>query len=282
MGGTTLSFDLGDLDGIPMPTDPIVPYIECVHDRIAVEIMRGCPWQCRFCQSTVIKRPLRIRSVETIVNAIRRGGLFSVVVDILPTPIADAAHVVLPAATAGEMNLTSMNGERRMRLSEKFMEPPGEAKADCLIAAEIANAMLRRQQASAIIAARSKIVAGAVSMVEMALEQLRDKHVVELDEEYERVAVHAAQIMGLRFAGVDMLEGNDGPLVMEVNSSPGLEGIEQATELDVAGASVRVIMGEAYGHVSPVMSYTPMVYLEYGIPRFPAVRLSPIATMTPR
>ncbi len=50
-------------------------------------------------------------------------------------------------------------------------------------APEIANAMLRRQQASAIIAARTKIVAGAVSMVEMALEQLSDKQVVELDEE---------------------------------------------------------------------------------------------------
>lgn len=61
---------------------------------------------------------------------------------------------------------------------------------------------------------------------------------VELDEEYERTAVRAAQIMGLRVAGVDMLEGNDGPLVMEVNSSPGLEGIERATELDIAGAII--------------------------------------------
>ena len=61
---------------------------------------------------------------------------------------------------------------------------------------------------------------------------------VELDEEYERTAVRAAQIMGLRVAGVDMLEGNDGPLVMEVNSSPGLEGIETATQLDVAGAII--------------------------------------------
>lgn len=59
---------IDDLDGIPLPRSPIVPYVECVHDRIAIEIMRGCPWQCRFCQSTVIKRPLRIRSVETIVN----------------------------------------------------------------------------------------------------------------------------------------------------------------------------------------------------------------------
>ena len=51
-----------DLEGIPLPTRPVVPFVECVHDRIAIEIMRGCPWQCRFCQSTVIKRPLRIRS----------------------------------------------------------------------------------------------------------------------------------------------------------------------------------------------------------------------------
>lgn len=60
---------ISSLEDIPLPTRPIVPYVECVHDRIAIEIMRGCPWQCRFCQSTVIKRPLRIRSVETIVDA---------------------------------------------------------------------------------------------------------------------------------------------------------------------------------------------------------------------
>lgn len=59
---------IDDLDGIPLPVRPVVPYVECVHDRIAIEIMRGCPWQCRFCQSTVIKRPLRIREVETIIQ----------------------------------------------------------------------------------------------------------------------------------------------------------------------------------------------------------------------
>ena len=58
-----------DLDAIPLPIAPVTPFVETAHDRIAIEIMRGCPWQCRFCQSTVIKRPLRVRSVETIVNA---------------------------------------------------------------------------------------------------------------------------------------------------------------------------------------------------------------------
>jgi radical SAM family uncharacterized protein len=58
-----------DLDSIPLPTRPVVSFVQTPHDRIAIEIMRGCPWQCRFCQSTVIKRPLRVRSVETIVQA---------------------------------------------------------------------------------------------------------------------------------------------------------------------------------------------------------------------
>ncbi len=58
-----------DFDAIPLPTKPIVPFVETTHDRIAIEIMRGCPWQCRFCQSTVIKRPLRVRSVEAIVQS---------------------------------------------------------------------------------------------------------------------------------------------------------------------------------------------------------------------
>src|SRR5207237_10623539 len=53
----------------PRPARPMVPFVESTHDRIAIEIMRGCPWQCRFCQSTVIKRPLRVRSVEMIVRS---------------------------------------------------------------------------------------------------------------------------------------------------------------------------------------------------------------------
>jgi ribosomal protein S6--L-glutamate ligase len=61
---------------------------------------------------------------------------------------------------------------------------------------------------------------------------------VELSPDFEEAAVRSAQIMGLKVAGVDMLEGADGPLVMEVNSSPGLQGIETATRLDVAGAII--------------------------------------------
>jgi len=60
---------LSDLDAMPFPCSPVVPNIECVQDRITLEIMRGCPYGCRFCQATKLKRPLRLRKVETIVAA---------------------------------------------------------------------------------------------------------------------------------------------------------------------------------------------------------------------
>ena len=61
---------------------------------------------------------------------------------------------------------------------------------------------------------------------------------IEIDPAFERTAIVAAQVMGLHVAGVDMLEGPDGPQVLEVNSSPGLEGIETATGVDVASAMI--------------------------------------------
>ena len=67
---------------------------------------------------------------------------------------------------------------------------------------------------------------------------------VELDPVFADTAVRSAQIMGLKVAGVDMLEGREGPQVMEVNSSPGLEGIEGATGLDVAGAIIDYMAGQ--------------------------------------
>ncbi len=65
--------------------------------------------------------------------------------------------------------------------------------------------------------------------------------VIKLSAKERSTAIAAAKAMGLRVAGVDLLRSNDGPVVMEVNSSPGLEGIERATELDVAGMIVEYL-----------------------------------------
>jgi len=121
-------------------------------------------WACNAFQTTLnaenyrqqlVKRSNTVReaigkvragAVEELVDAIydavtNQGGLFMTTIDLYPTKVAQASHLMLPGAHPGEMNLTSMNGERRMRLSERFMDPPGAAKADCLIAADIANAL---------------------------------------------------------------------------------------------------------------------------------------------
>jgi arsenite oxidase large subunit len=80
--------------------------------------------------------------VDVIYDACKnKGGMFIVGINLYPTTIAEEAQLLLPAAHPGEMNLTSMNGERRLRLSEKFMDPPGSARPDCLIAADIANTL---------------------------------------------------------------------------------------------------------------------------------------------
>jgi ribosomal protein S6--L-glutamate ligase len=68
---------------------------------------------------------------------------------------------------------------------------------------------------------------------------------VELDADFERTAVHAAEVLGLNIAGVDMLASVEGPMVLEVNSSPGLEGIERATGVDVAGAMIDFVLQNA-------------------------------------
>ncbi|MCB2170688.1 MAG: 30S ribosomal protein S6--L-glutamate ligase [Deltaproteobacteria bacterium] len=64
---------------------------------------------------------------------------------------------------------------------------------------------------------------------------------IRITPEERSTAVRAAKIMGLRVAGVDMLRSNHGPVIMEVNSSPGLEGIEKTTGKDVAGMVIAYI-----------------------------------------
>jgi len=97
----------------------------------------------------------------------------------------------------GELSLRGSASEVSARLKQEIQERLSEAGVEVIearishlaYAPEIANAMLRRQQASAIIAARQKIVEGAVGMVEMALESLSAKRVVELDEERKATMV---------------------------------------------------------------------------------------------
>src|SRR5262249_52977360 len=61
---------------------------------------------------------------------------------------------------------------------------------------------------------------------------------LHLPRMFRSAAIRAAKVMGLEVAGVDMLEAKSGPKILEINSSPGLEGIERATGIDIAGAVI--------------------------------------------
>ncbi|MGB5430394.1 ATP-grasp domain-containing protein, partial [Eudoraea sp.] len=66
-------------------------------------------------------------------------------------------------------------------------------------------------------------------------------NIIELTDEEENAALKAAKAMGLGVAGVDLLQSARGPLILEVNSSPGLEGIESATGKDIAGQIIKYV-----------------------------------------
>jgi ribosomal protein S6--L-glutamate ligase len=66
-------------------------------------------------------------------------------------------------------------------------------------------------------------------------------HIIEITDEEREMAINAAKIIGLDVAGIDMVRSNNGAKILEVNSSPGLEGIEAATGIDIAGKMIELL-----------------------------------------
>jgi radical SAM family uncharacterized protein len=142
-----------DFDAIPLPTKPVVSFVQTPHDRIAIEIMRGCPHQCRFCQSTTIKRPLRMRSVETIVQAAldsyRNTGTNEI--SLLSLSSSDYPHfeelvkrmheVFLPLGV--NVSLPSLRINHQLRTLPNLIQ--GVRKAGLTLAPEVARDDMREQ-----------------------------------------------------------------------------------------------------------------------------------------
>ncbi|WP_188152196.1 30S ribosomal protein S6--L-glutamate ligase [Teredinibacter waterburyi] len=106
-------------------------------------------------------------------------------------------------------------------LVQEFIKEAGGADIRCFVVGSRVVAAMKRQGAEGDF--RSNLHRGGSA------------EVIRLSKEERATAVNAAKIMGLNVCGVDILQSNNGPVVMEVNSSPGLEGIETATDKDVAG-----------------------------------------------
>lgn len=129
--------------------------------------------------------------------------------------------------TAAESVLEAFNGlKARVIVQEFIKEAKGADIRAFVVDGEVVGAMKRQGKEGEF---RSNLHRGGSSSS------------IELTEEEKEIAIRAAKAVGLGIAGVDMLQSERGPLVLEVNSSPGLEGIERTTHSDIAGKIIEYI-----------------------------------------
>jgi len=170
-----------------------------------------------------------VRNRADVRPAIERVGGAPVVIKLLEGT-QGIGVILAPQVKVAEAIIETLHSTKQNVLIQKFISESRGRDIRALVVGDRVVAAMRRSAAGDEF--RSNVHRGGSVAA------------IELDPVYERAAVRSAQIMGLRVAGVDMLEGEDGPLVMEVNSSPGLQGIESATKLDVAGAIIDYIAGQ--------------------------------------
>ncbi|TWT61871.1 RimK family alpha-L-glutamate ligase [Rubinisphaera italica] len=170
-----------------------------------------------------------VRDKTDVIPAIERIGGEPVIIKLLEGT-QGVGVILAETAKVAEAIIETLHSARQNVLVQKFVkESKGRDIRAFVVGDQVVGAMRRIAQGTEF---RSNVHRGGRT------------ESVDLDDSYRETAVRAAQIMGLRVAGVDMLEGKDGPQIMEVNSSPGLEGIEAATGLDIAGAIVDYIAAQ--------------------------------------
>ena len=167
-----------------------------------------------------------VRERKYILDAIERIGGAPVIIKVLEG--TQGVGVILAESTKiAEAIIETLHGANQNVLIQKFVaESKGKDVRAFVVGDRVVAAMRRVAQGQEF---RSNVHRGGRA------------EPITLDPAYEKTAVRAAQIIGLRIAGVDLLEGHEGPLVAEVNASPGLEGIENATGVDVAGAILEYV-----------------------------------------
>lgn len=135
--------------------------------------------------------------------------------------------VLAETKNAAESVIEAFNGlEARVIIQEYIKESKGADIRALVVDGKIVGAMKRQGKEGEF---RSNLHRGGTA------------HIIRLSKEEEETAIKAVEAMGLGVAGVDMLQSARGPLVLEVNSSPGLEGIERATRTDIANTIIEYI-----------------------------------------
>ncbi|CEO41206.1 30S ribosomal protein S6--L-glutamate ligase [Photobacterium kishitanii] len=135
--------------------------------------------------------------------------------------------VLAETRKAAESVIEAFMGLKANIMVQEYIKEAGGADIRCFVIGDKVIAAMKRQGAEGEF--RSNLHRGGSAAL------------VKITPEERKTAVAAAKIMGLSVAGVDLLRSERGPLVMEVNSSPGLEGIEKATGKDIAGMIIDYI-----------------------------------------
>jgi ribosomal protein S6--L-glutamate ligase len=142
--------------------------------------------------------------------------------------------VLAETRQAAESVIEAFMGLKSHIMVQEYIKEAGGADIRCFVIGDKVIAAMKRQAKAGEF--RSNLHRGGTASL------------VKLTAAERATAVKAAKTMGLNVAGVDILRSNHGPLVMEVNSSPGLEGIEAATSKDVAGQIIAFIEANAKHH----------------------------------
>ena len=142
--------------------------------------------------------------------------------------------VLAETKKAAESVLEAFMGLKANIMVQHYIKEAGGADIRCLVVGDRVVAAMKRQAAPGEF--RSNLHRGGSASI------------VKITPKERETAANAAKIMGLNVAGVDLLRSDRGPLVMEVNSSPGLEGIEKSTGKDIASMIIEFIEKEGKPH----------------------------------
>jgi ribosomal protein S6--L-glutamate ligase len=174
------------------------------------------------------------RRREDVRSAIRKVGRAPVILKLLEGTQGKGV-ILAESVKSAESVLDAMNSLGANILIQAFIEEAGGTDYRAIVVGGRVVAAMARHAGEGEF--RSNLHRGGTATG------------ITLKPAYELTALHAAEVLGLNIAGVDMLPSKEGPMVLEVNSSPGLEGIEGATGIDVAGAIIDFVMANAHhGH----------------------------------
>jgi ribosomal protein S6--L-glutamate ligase len=196
-------------------------WVFCVNESVAISRSRDKLRSLQLLARKGVGLPVTgfAHSARYTEDLIRLVGGAPLVVKLLEG--TQGIGVVLCETTkAAESVIEAFRGMDAQFVLQEFIKEAGGSDIRCLVVGERVVASMMRK--------------GAAGEFRSNLHRGGSAEAVRLTPEERSTAVRSAKIMGLNVAGVDILRSNHGPVVMEVNSSPGLEGIERATGTDVA------------------------------------------------